>query len=120
MRVKQSTTLVSSHFPYIPIRITFRNREERVEALLDTGFDGDIILPEGFIENGEIADDYNPWRMADGSIIHAAAYRGRAEIGKKKIGEVLITVLGTKPLIGRNIIANFKITLDHGKRVIVE
>lgn len=120
MKGKLSTTLVSSHFPYISIKVTFRNREETVEALLDTGFDGDVILPEGFIENGEIADDYNPWRLADSSVIHAPAYRGSAQIGKKKIGDVLITILGNKPIVGRNIINNFKITLDHGKRVIIE
>ena len=120
MRGKQAATLVSSHFPYIPVKVTFRNREEIVEALLDTGFDGDVILPEGFIENGEMADDFNPWRMANGSVIHAPTYRGSVQIGKKRIGEVLITILGHKPLIGRNVIVNFKVTLDHGKRVIVE
>lgn len=120
MRRKRPKTLVSSHFPYIRAKVTFRNRVETLEALLDTGFDGDIILPEGFIENGEMADDYNPWRMANGSVIYAPAYRGSAKIGQKKIAEVLITILGRKALIGRNVITNFKVTLDHGKQVIVE
>jgi len=28
MRRRQLTTLVSSHFPYISVKVTFRNREE--------------------------------------------------------------------------------------------
>ena len=120
MKSDQHRPLVSHHFPYIPIQIGVRHREESVEALLDTGFDGDVILPEGFIGNGDPADDHLPWRMANESIIHAPAYWGWLKIGKITFSEVLISVLGNKTIIGRQIIKRFKITIDHGKRVIVE
>ena len=43
---------ISTRFPYIPITIAIRTREETIEALLDTGFDGEIILPPGLLTNG--------------------------------------------------------------------
>ena len=112
--------LISKKFPYIPIKIEFRHRKEKIEVLLDTGFDGDVIMPEGLVSNGEPADEYLSWRMADGSLISAPAYRGSLEIGNIRLGRVLVTVLGNKAIIGRHAILNFKITLDHGKLVIVD
>ncbi|KKR49376.1 MAG: hypothetical protein UX79_C0031G0004 [candidate division WWE3 bacterium GW2011_GWB1_47_11] len=112
--------LISKKFPYIPIQVKFRHRQEKAEALLDTGFDGDIIIPEGIVKNGEQADDYQLWRLADGSLISAPAYRGSVKISNIVLARVRVTVLGNKTLVGRNVIANFKVTLDHGRRVIVE
>lgn len=111
---------VSDKFPYIPIQVEFRHRKEKVEALLDTGFDGYVILPESIVSNGEPADEYLLWRMADGSIISAPAYKGVIRIGNIVMDRIVVTILGSKPIVGRSVIANFKITLDHGKRVIVE
>ena len=44
--------LTSARFPYIPLTVMVNKRSETIEALLDTGFDGDIILPEGLLTNG--------------------------------------------------------------------
>lgn len=33
---------------------------------------------------------------------------------------VTVTVLGNQPLIGQNVLRRFTLTLDHGKRVILE
>lgn len=32
----------SRRFPYLPLRLEVRNRMYEVEALIDTGFDGDL------------------------------------------------------------------------------
>ena len=57
MSAKQPT-FSSAHFPYIPVTVTFNKRTETVEALLDTGFDGDLIIPEGLMTNGKPPDSY--------------------------------------------------------------
>jgi predicted aspartyl protease len=49
--------LVSEHFPYLPLRLEVRGRTSAVEALLDTGFDGDVAVPPDLFANGE-PDDY--------------------------------------------------------------
>jgi predicted aspartyl protease len=51
-------SLTSTRYPYIPLTVVVNKRSETVEALLDTGFDGDIILPEGLLTNGKPPDSY--------------------------------------------------------------
>lgn len=72
MAIKKS--IISQRFPYIPLQIQVRQRKEKIEALLDTGFDGDIAVPKGMLTNGDVPDGLLPWKLADGSKIIAAAY----------------------------------------------
>ena len=47
--------LVSSRFPYLPIRLQVRQRVEDLEALLDTGFDDDdeVVAPRSWMGGGQ-------------------------------------------------------------------
>jgi len=112
--------IISSHFPYLPLKITVHGHPIDVEALLDTGFDGDIIVPHSLIGVTQPPDDYEPWVLADGSRGEAPAYFGAVEVGMFGPFQVNIVALGNEVLIGRGITDRFTITLDHGQRVIVE
>ena len=112
--------VISSRFPYLPIKITLQQHSQHVEALLDTGFDGDVIVPSTFITGNRPPDELVPWILADGSRGQAPAYIGTIEIGVFGPFQALVMVLGDEMLIGRGIIDRFAITLDHGQRVIVE
>lgn len=39
----------SRRFPYLPLRVELDGLELRLEALIDTGFDGDLALPTHYI-----------------------------------------------------------------------
>jgi predicted aspartyl protease len=67
--------LLLAYFPYILLTVAIRNREERVEALLDTGFDGDIVIPPHLLTNGTPPESYLRWTLADGSTVMAPAYQ---------------------------------------------
>lgn len=41
-----SGRFVSARFPYLTVRVEVRQRDARVEALLDTRFDGDVAVPQ--------------------------------------------------------------------------
>lgn len=112
--------VISARFPYLPLELTVRGRTEQVEALLDTGFDGDIVLPAGFVPDERHPDTYLQWILADGSLVQAPAYLGTVMIGAFGPFDCLITVLGEEAIVGRFITDRFAITLDHGVRVIVE
>ena len=51
-----SVPVTSAHFPYLTIRVTIRqplarNQQEiRIEALVDTGFDGGVVIPKEFLD----------------------------------------------------------------------
>lgn len=111
---------ITSRFPYLYLELQVRQRKEKLEVLLDTGFDGDIAIPKGMLTNGDVPDGLLPWKLADGSKIIAAAYIGRVKIGQMPPMTVTVITLGDEPLIGQGIIKHFTIILDHGKRVLIE
>jgi predicted aspartyl protease len=59
--------LISERFPYVPITLTVRDFVVEAEALLDTGFDGEIIVPDGFIPASMRPHRYLRWTLVDGS-----------------------------------------------------
>lgn len=115
-----SERIESSHFPYLPLRVAIRNQRYQVEALMDTGFDGHVIIPRDLFGNGTPADGRLAWTLADGTRVLAPYYLGSVRIGTVEVAPVLVSVLGDEPLVGRAVIEHFRIILDHGQRVIVE
>ena len=117
-------TLTSTRYPYIPLTVVINKRSETMEALLDTGFDGDLILPEGLLTNGKPPDSYLRFTLVD-QVTHVLtpAYLGMvemAELGEAGVSAAIIGVLGNEALMGRNLARRFRIILDHGRQVIVE
>ena len=95
----------SERFPYIPVTVFLNKRTETVEALLDTGFDGDLIIPEGLMTNGKPPDSYLRYTLADQETsVLAPTYLGKVEVAKLGDGgeyPAIISVLGTEAIIGR-------------------
>lgn len=111
--------LEGRHFPYLPLRLQVQGRTFEVEAMIDTGFDGDITVPAHLVSN-ERPDDRQRWTLADGSRVYAPYFLGSLQVGDFAPVEAIITALGEEPLVGRSITDRFRLTLDHGERVIVE
>lgn len=118
-----ATPLVSARFPYLPLTLRVRRYTTTVLALLDTDFDGDVVLPLDLLPPGLAPDAYFRWMLADGTRIQAPTYDGTVdgtvELGRFGPFEVVISVLGDEPLVGRGVTDRFAVTLDHGRRVIV-
>ncbi len=113
-------SLTSSRFPYLQATIQVLNRNFKTEVLVDTGFDGDITMPPEMILNGKPPEGYFSWTLANGKNVSAPYFLGKVKLGKFKPLDVLITALGDEPLIGRRVTNKFKVTFDHGRKVIVE
>lgn len=84
----RTTVLISSHFPYLPVKVTVKQRIFDVEALLDTGFDGEIILPSGLATNGELPYWYVDCKLANESVVKIPAFKCSLKLANKKINEV--------------------------------
>lgn len=110
----------SQHFPYLPVTFTFGDGEQVVEALLDTGFDGDLALPPQLVSGGEPPDSYKTWELADGTLIEASVYWGMLRIGNLQPVAADIIALGDAPIVGRGETDRYLIILERGSRVIVE
>ncbi len=127
--------LVSHNFPYVPLTVAVQGGSLTIEALLDTGFDGELDtgfdgeLDTGF--DGEIVvpqytfspllrSDYElEWALAGGIVVLAPAYVGTVVIGHFGPFNVAVVSMGNEALIGRALTDLFTITFDHGKQVIV-
>ncbi len=116
----ENMDIVSSRFPYLRITLMVLSRTLKIEALIDTGFDGDVVVPPKMIMNGRPPSGHTRWTLADGSISFAPYFLGSIKIGKFKPIGVSISALGDEPLIGRGVTDKFKVIFDHGKKVIVE
>ncbi len=110
----------SDRFPYLPVRLTIGGREAQFEALLDTGFDGGVAVPEDTIASGQTAEWSLSFYLADGSVVDVPAYLGRVQVGELLPVTTIIITLGGEPILGRAVTDQFKITLDHGQRIVVE
>jgi predicted aspartyl protease len=115
-----SQRVVSSRFPYLPLTVTVGHRSIDVEALLDTGFDGDVCLPPTDLMDGDPPDFFEPWTLADESEILAPAFLGEVQVDGFPPFPAVITGVGDEPLVGRGVSDRFSVTLDHGQQLIVE
>lgn len=117
-----STSFSNSRFPYLPvhIQIGISKINLNLEALVDTGFGGGIAIPKNIFDLSHLPYMTTHWVLADGTEIQAKAYLGYVVIGEFEPISCTIALLGDEPLIGREVVSNFKVTLDHGKKITLE
>lgn len=116
----KNKSVTSSRFPYLPIEVSTTKKDFELEALLDTGYSGGVIIPPKLITNGEVSGWKVDCKLADNSIIEVPAYLGSVRLGNKKLNNIAVLIMGDEPIIGREVIKHFKITLDHGRKIILE
>ena len=92
--------LVRSRFPYLPIVLHIRRQSFRFDALIDTGFEGYIIVPHDTL-SGEPADATIPYLLADGSSFVCDAFAGTADLGAVGLFQVVVMALGNEWLANR-------------------
>ena len=112
----------STHVPYVPLSITPEGspREMGVEALVDTGYTGFVVVPTGSLDPGPTPRFQLRLRLADGSAIVAPAYRGRIRIGRVTLESVAITEMGDTVILGMQVIGRFRLVIDHGRTIALE
>lgn len=112
--------LVSDNFPYIPITLTLGSVTLMVDALLDTGFEGAVIVPASLISSTILPSFDHRWTLADDSEVEVPVYRGAVALGHLGVFPAIIAAVGSEVLVGRRLIDRFRVTLDRGQRVIIE
>jgi clan AA aspartic protease len=112
---------ISRDYPFVDVSITVQSFRTSSRALIDTGFDGHLILPVSLAGTLGLADSRGQWTLADGTTVFLPEYRGGVEIiGLGFTFMARIVLMGDECLIGQGIIRQLKVTFDHGQQVIVE
>ena len=112
---------VSNVYPFLLVQIRIRDWEHETLALVDTGFEGSLVIPSSAFDSrlGN-PDTSSNWTLADGSIVETPVYVGRLEIkGLSAVPDVVISLLGSDYILGRNVIDRFEIILDHGQKLTI-
>ena len=112
--------LISARFPYIPMTVTINQVSTSSHVLLDTGFDGDVIVPRHLAATAGAPNSYEQLILADGSAVYRPLFLGTADLGPLGTFPVEVVALGAEYLMGRGLADRFRIVLDHGRQIIVE
>jgi predicted aspartyl protease len=115
----------SGRFPYLLVHVRIGNLqypdcEFDVEALVDTGFDGGLTVPPGYIPDrvrsiGQIKCD-----LADGSTVFANYYGGFVSVGALQPMATIVIVLPHEPLPGRAVTNHYRLSFLYGREVVLE
>ena len=110
----------SDNYPYLKVRCRVRHWGAEVWALVDTGFDGHLIIPRQIARQLGAPDSVAAWAMADGRRVVTSGYRGIVELVGVGAFPSTVVALGDEYIIGRAVIDRLRVTFDHGQRLIVE
>jgi predicted aspartyl protease len=117
----QSQHIISHNYPFLPIRIEVRGRRYEALALLDTSFQGDVVVPTTLLgDDWGLPDARVSWVLADGGVIDTPVYSGTLEIVGFNPLVSAIVPLGRDYILGRGIIDRFEVSFDHGHTVVVK
>ncbi|MGH2531469.1 MAG: hypothetical protein ACRDJW_04090 [Thermomicrobiales bacterium] len=113
--------MTEAAYPSLPIRFVIEGIADSTDALLDTGFDGYPAVPAARVAALPGPPRMRPIQTASGERVEVPVYVGTVElVGQPGETEALIIAIGDEYLLGLVVLNHFKVTFDHGQRVIVE
>ncbi len=109
---------VSVPFPYVEVVLTIGTWSLVEAALVDTGFDGGLLIP-AYLRHEVLAEPgWVPLRMPDGSMVRAASWSGTVDVDGRTYNAD-VAALGSRFLLGRQVTDNFTVCFELGRRVTV-
>ncbi len=117
----QYQLISTERYPYLRILVQVRGVRFEDLALLDTGYTGELIIPESTLEEGiGIPVEHTDIEVGDNRVVNSPTYLGSLEIiGFPSIPGVVVNVMGDEYIIGLGILDLFSVTFDYGQRLIV-
>ena len=113
--------MTNASYPSLKVHFLVHGLSDETFALVDTGFDGHFAVPAALIEQLPDPLYVRRVRTASGEIVRVPVYIGMVEL-VDQLGPIdaLIIALGDEYLLGLPTLNHFKVTFDHGERLIVE
>lgn len=99
--------------------VTLQVRSQEVEALLDTGFDGWLMLPNSMIKDLNLKYvGQTDYELADGEVVESQLYEAELDwLGEEKKISVVSTPSDLS-LLGMGLLANAKTTIRPSKSIL--
>ena len=109
--------MINSSFPSMPISVRVMGVTHGGIALLDTGFEGDVIIPADL--SPRFAGQVQDLVLADGSPADALIVSGYVQLPGFEFIPADVMFLAHEYVIGMGILRRYEVVLDHGQRVII-
>ena len=113
--------MTAAPYPYLTVHLRVHDYRAEEPALVDTGFDGHLAIPEAVAATLPPPLYLRRIRTASGQVVRVPAYLGTVELADQPGPfDALVIALGDEYLIGLPVVNRFRVTFDHGQRVVVE
>ena len=113
--------MTEAPYPSIRIRFTIERTERELDALIDTGFDGYLVVPAALVPDLPRPEYRDRVETASGEEVAVPAFPATIElIDVPGAFQGRAIALGSEFLVGLMSINRIRLTLDHGRRVIAE
>jgi predicted aspartyl protease len=115
-------SVTSSRVPYLPITVEIPalGVALALDALVDTGFTSDIVVPVGAVPDSTPVPGYVTVRLADDSELAIPAYPGTVRIGETVVAPVAVLVMGSEAIVGLGVSTRFRVIIDHDRTITFE
>jgi len=115
----------STRFPCLPVHVRLGNLqypgfEFDLDALVDTGFDGGLTVPQGLIPATVPLLGDLTCNLADGSSMTAFSYLGFVSVGSLQAVPAIVLTLSHQTLLGRAVTNRFRLSFLYGRQVLLE
>ena len=106
--------------PRIQITVEGHRMERTIDAIVDTGFNGDICLPISIaIELGLELCAYQTTELADGSLQLGLLFIGRAALQDEPLADVEILLTESEDgLSGVAMLSDYKLEVDFAQQIV--
>ena len=113
--------MTEAPYPSIRIRFTIERTERELDALIDTGFDGHLVIPAALVPDLPRPVYRGSVQTPSGQVVGVPGYPATIELAEVPGPfQGVAIALGSEFLVGLMSINRIRLTLDHGRRVIAE
>lgn len=105
--------------PLVPITLLLKNRPKRFRAVLDTGFNGYLSVPESVVRRSEWTFvGYEEYEIATGDRVRERVYLGEVIFDRQRLTTHVVTSRAEDVLIGTKLLSDKTLHIDFRKRAV--
>lgn len=106
-------------YPFVEVAVSVGTWSLVELAYLDTGHEGGLVVPVEFANEILAAPSWIPHQLADDRRIDAPTWTGILQIMDREF-VADVTAMGTRLLLGRDILDRLTVCFEHGRRLTIQ
>jgi clan AA aspartic protease len=105
--------------PLVPIALLLKNKPRRFQAVLDTGFNGYLSVPEAIVRrSGWYFAGYEEYEIATGDRVRERVYLGEVVFDRRRFTTHVVTSRAEDILMGTRLLSDRTLHIDFKRRLV--